>query len=137
MLSTDLFYHSVFWVVFFLMFYQVKWQNELNTSTRFTLGQHSWLDMYSISSLKQQSEVIATLGHVIFALIPWYFMLCGEATSTNYTVFGFTRPERQPKICHTQGNSNRKEFDQRFPLEMCYCAFDPKVCKYMKSFLQF
>jgi hypothetical protein len=65
------------------------------------LDQHVELDIYSASSLKQQSvgRHVAPLGHIIptpsqpvFALTPYCCMLSGEATITNFLAFGLTRP---------------------------------------------
>jgi len=62
------------------------------------------------SSLKQQSEGrhVAPLGHIIlipsrpvFALSPLCCVLSGEATNTNFIVFGLTRPGLEPTIYHT------------------------------------
>ena len=65
----------------------------------FVLDQHA--DFYSVSSLKQQSagRHVTPLWHIIlissqpvFALPPWCCMLNGEAITTNFIVFGLTRP---------------------------------------------
>jgi hypothetical protein len=70
------------------------------------------LDFNRAISLKQQSagRHVAPLGQIIlipsqpvFAPIPYWCVLWGEATSTNFTVFGFTRPGLEPTIYRTQG----------------------------------
>ena len=77
----------------------------------FVLDQHAELDFfYSASSLKQQSagRYVAPLRHIIltssqpvFALTPQCCVLSGEATNTNFLVFGLTRPGREPTIYRT------------------------------------
>jgi hypothetical protein len=75
-----------------------------------SLVKHAELDFYSGSSLKQQSagRHVALLGHIIlipsqpvFALSPKCCVLSGEATNTNFIVFGLTRSviERKCKSC--------------------------------------
>ena len=67
---------------------------------------------HSASSLKQQSpgRHVAPLGHIILIpsqpvciLIPYSCVLSGEATNTNFIVFGLTRPGVEPTIYHTRG----------------------------------
>ena len=61
------------------------------------LDQHDELVFYCASSLKQQSagRHVAPIGHIIlilskpvFALSPKCWVLSGEATNTNFKVFG-------------------------------------------------
>jgi hypothetical protein len=81
------------------------WYDEV----RFVLDQHAELDIYSASSLKQQStgRHVAPLVHIIpipsqpvFALTSECCMLNGEATNTNFIVFGLTSPGLEPTIYH-------------------------------------
>jgi hypothetical protein len=81
---------------------------------RFVLDQHVELDIFSASSLKQQSagRYVAPLGHIIlipsrpvFDLSPDCCMLSGEATNTNVIVFGLTRPWLDPTIYLTRKTS--------------------------------
>ena len=74
--------------------------------------QHSELDFYSVSSLKQQSagRHVAPLAHIIlipsqpvFALSPKCCVLSGEATNTNFIVYGLIRPGLEPTIYRTRG----------------------------------
>jgi hypothetical protein len=88
----------------------ISWQEQVNfqwddDEVRFVLDQHTELDFYSASSLKQQSvgRHIAPLWHIIlipsqpvFVLSPWCCMLSGEATNTNFIVFSLTRPGLEP-----------------------------------------
>jgi hypothetical protein len=66
---------------------------------------------YSVSSLKQQSagRPGTPLGHIILiprqpfiALSPYRCMLSGEASNTNFIVFGFTWSRLKPTIYHTR-----------------------------------
>jgi hypothetical protein len=86
-----------------------QWDDD---EVRFVLDQHAELDFYSASSLKQQSagRHVAPLGHIIlipsqpvFALSPLCCALSGEATNTNFIVFGLNRPGLEPTIYHTRG----------------------------------
>ena len=74
--------------------------------------QHSELDFYSVTSLKQQSagRNVAPLAHIIlipsqpvFALSPKCCVLSGEATNTNCIGFGLIRPGLEPTIYRTRG----------------------------------
>jgi hypothetical protein len=85
---------------------------ELNYEVRFVQDQHAELDFYSASSLKQQSadRHVAPLGYIIlipsqpvFALSPYCCVLSGEATNTNFIVFGFTRSGLERTIYRTRG----------------------------------
>jgi hypothetical protein len=76
------------------------------------LDQHTELDVYSASSLKQQSagREVAPLEHIIlipsqplFALPPECCVLSGEATNTNFIVFDMTRPRLGPTVYRTRG----------------------------------
>jgi hypothetical protein len=76
--------------------------------------QLSELDFYSASSLKQQStgRYVSPVRHNIliqsqsvFALTLQWCVLSGEATNTNFIVFGLTRPGLEPMIYRTQGKS--------------------------------
>ena len=76
--------------------------------------QLSELDFYSASSLKQQStgRYVSPVRHNIliqsqsvFALTLQWCILSGEATNTNFIVFGLTRPGLEPMIYRTQGKS--------------------------------
>jgi hypothetical protein len=92
---------------------QVNFQWDNDDEVRFILDQHAELDLYSASSLKQQFACrhVAPLGHIIliqsqpvFALTPECRVLSGEATNTNFIVFGLTRPGIEPTIYHTRGD---------------------------------
>jgi len=54
------------------------------------------------SSLKEQSathgHIIQIPGHPVFALSPECCLLSGEATNTNFIVFGLMRPGLEPTI---------------------------------------
>ena len=78
----------------------------------FCSDQHTELEFYIASSLKQQSagRHAAPLGYIIlipsqpvFALSPYFCMLSGEATNTNFIVFGLTRSGLEPTIYCTRG----------------------------------
>ena len=103
------------------IFPAISWREQVDfqwddDEARFVLDQHAELDFYSASSLKQQSADIhvAPLRHIIlipsqpvFALTPKCCMLSGEATNTNFIVFGLTRLGIKPTIYHTRrGNTN-------------------------------
>ena len=69
------------------------------------------MDIYSLSSLKQQSldQHVAQLGRIIliqsqpvFALSPYCCVLSGEATNTNLIVFYLIRSRVEPTIYRTQ-----------------------------------
>jgi hypothetical protein len=95
----------------------ISWREQVNfqkddDDVRFVLDQHAELDFYSAISLKHQSAVrhVAPLGHIIlnpshpvFALTSLLCVLSGEATHTNFIVFGLTRPELEPMIYRTRG----------------------------------
>ena len=89
----------------------IQWDDD---EVGFVLDQHVELDFYSASSLKQQSmgRRVAPLGHIIliprepvFALSPYCCMLSGEATNTNFIVFGLTQLRLEPMIYRTRGES--------------------------------
>ena len=70
------------------------------------------LDFYSACSLKQHSagRRVASLGNIIlipsrpvFALPSYCCVLSGEASNTNFIVFGLTRLGLEPTIYRTQG----------------------------------
>ena len=77
-------------------FFSNSWQEQVNIhwddidDVPFVLDQHANLHFYSASSLKQKSagRHVAPLGHII--LIPSQ-PICGEATNSNFIVFGLTR----------------------------------------------
>ena len=100
------------------------------------LDQHAELDFYSASSLKQQfaGRHIAPLGHII--LIPsqpvCYCVLSGEATNTNFKVFGLTRPGLEPTIYRTRGeHANHYATDVVYIY--CKFCFVIKVCEDAKN----
>jgi hypothetical protein len=83
-----------------------------DNEVRFVLDQHTELDLYSASSLKQQSvdrhACHPTLTHYpdseptslcSFSLMP---VFSGESTNTNFIVFGLTRLELEPTIYRTR-----------------------------------
>ena len=84
-----------------------QWEeDDDDDEVHFVLDQHAELDFCSASSLKQQSvcrhvsplrHIILILSQPVFALTPW---CCGEATNTNFIVFGLTRLRCEPTI-HT------------------------------------
>ena len=91
---------------------QVNFQWDDDDEVHFVLGQHTELDFYSASSLKQQSagRHVAPLRHIIlissqpvFDISPWCCVLSGEATNTNFIVFGLTQPGLEPTIYRTRG----------------------------------
>ena len=98
-------------------FSSISWREQVNFQwddheVRFVLDQHAELDFCSASSLKQQSAGRhgAPLGHIIlipnqavFALSPYCCVVSGEATNTNFIVFGLTRPGLEPTIYRTGG----------------------------------
>ena len=72
------------------------------------LDHHTDLDFHS--SLKQQSagRHVASLGHIILipsqaviANTPYCCVLTGEATNTNFIIFGLTWPGSEPTVHHT------------------------------------
>ena len=78
----------------------MSWWEHINfqwdvDEVRFVLDQHAELDMYSASSLKQQSadRHVAPLGYVILIHVA-----SGEATNTNCIVFCLTWPGLEPTI---------------------------------------
>jgi hypothetical protein len=103
------------WVSEWAIFQLYDGENKLifnEMMMRFALDQHTELDCYSASSLKQQSSsrhvtpfrhIILIPSQPVFALSPYCCMLSGEATNTNFIVFGFTRPGLEPTIYHTPG----------------------------------
>ena len=99
-------------------FTAISWREQVNfqlddvDEVHFVLSQHAYLDLYSASSLKQQSadKQVTPLGHIIltpsqtvFVVTPDYCVLRGAATNTNFIVFGLTRWVLEPTIYHTQG----------------------------------
>ena len=106
------------WVLLNANFSAISWPEQVNfqwdddDDVRFVQDQHAELDFYSASSLKQHStgRHVAPLGHVImilsqpvFSLSPECCVLSGEATNTNFIVFGSTRPGLEPTIYRTRG----------------------------------
>jgi hypothetical protein len=98
-------------------FSYISWREQVNfqwddDKVHFVLDQHAELEFYSASSLKQQSadRHIAPLRHIIpiqsqpfFALSPYCCVLSGEATNTNFIIFGLTRLGLNPTIYRTRG----------------------------------
>ena len=87
------------------IFQLFTWQEQVNIQwddVLFVLDQHANLDFYSASSLKQQSagRHVAPLGHIILILSQ---PVCGEATNSNFIVFGLTRPGLEPTMYCTRG----------------------------------
>ena len=84
-------------------FSDISWQEQVN---------FQWddeLDCYSASSLEQQfaDRHVAPLWYVIvipsqpvITLTNLYCVLSGEATNTNFMIFGLTRPGIEPTIYH-------------------------------------
>ena len=73
----------------------------------FVLDQPAELDLYSVSSLTQQSagRHVVPLGHIIlipsqtvFHRSPYCCMLSGETTNTKFIVFGMSQPGLAPRI---------------------------------------
>jgi hypothetical protein len=104
----------------------ISWQEQVNNQwdddeVRFVLDQHAELDFNSSSSLKQQSagRHVTSLGHIIlipsqpvFAFTPSCSVLSGEATKTNFIVFGLTRPGLDPTIyCTWDEHANQYTTD--------------------------
>ena len=97
----------------------ISWREKVNfqrddddddDDVRFVLDQHAELECYSASLLQQQSagRHVAPFAHIIlipsqpvFALSPNCCVLRGEATNTNFIVFGLTRPGLEPTIYRT------------------------------------
>jgi hypothetical protein len=73
----------------------------------FVLDKHSLLVFYSTSSPKQQStgRHVSPRRHILMILSQpfWALMLSGEATNTNFIVFGLTQLGFEPIIYHTWG----------------------------------
>ena len=76
---------------------QVECRWDADDNVRFVLDQSTELDVYSASSLKQQSagRHVAPLWHIflipwqpVFSLSPQSLVFIGEATNTNFIVFG-------------------------------------------------
>ena len=98
-------------------FSAISWREQVNfqwddDEVCFVLDQQAELDFYSASSLKQQfvGKHVTPLRHIIlipsqpvFALSPYRCVFGGEATNTNFIVFGLTRPWLEPTIYHTWG----------------------------------
>jgi len=87
----------------------IQWNDD---DVRFVLDQHAYLDLYSASSLKQQSvgRHVAPLEHIIlipsqpvFSLFPENCLLSGEAANINFIVLGLTLPELEPLLYHIRG----------------------------------
>ena len=93
-------------------FSAISWREQVtfwwdDNDFRFVLDQHTELDFYSATSLKQQSVYrhVTPLGHIIlnpcqpfFALTPKCCLLNTEATNTNFKVFGLTWLGLEPTI---------------------------------------
>jgi hypothetical protein len=109
----------------------ISWREQVNfqwddDEVRLILDQHAELDCYSASSLKQQSagRHVAPLEHIIlisskpvFAISPC--VLSGEATNTNFIVFGLTRPGLEHTFYSTRGkHANHYATDA---VQMCLC----------------
>ena len=98
----------------------MAWREQVNfqwddDGVHFVLDQHAELDIYSASSLKQQfaNRHVAPLGHFIpipsqsvFAFSPYCCVLNGDATNTNFIVFGLTRLRLEPTIICTWEYAN-------------------------------
>jgi hypothetical protein len=69
--------------------FNFQWDDD--DEVRFVLDQHSNLDFYSASSLKQQTagRHVAPLGHIILILNQSVFSRV--ATNSNFMIFGLTR----------------------------------------------
>ena len=103
-------------------------------SALYVLDQHAELDVYSASSLTQQSvgRYIAPLGHIIlipsqpvFALSPLCCVRSGETTNINFIVFGLTRSWLEPTIYRT-----RSEHANYYAADVvCFLTF-PKLHTY-------
>ena len=79
---------------------------EMIIGIRLVLGQQAYLYLYSVSSLKQQSErsYVARLGHII--LIPsqpasLMLLFSSEIANTNFIVFGSIQIEFEPTNYYT------------------------------------
>ena len=80
-------------------------------SACFVLDQHAEMDLYSASSLKQQSvggrQCRSTRTHYSdsepTSLCSYSIILSEEATNTNFIVFDLTRPGLESTICRTRG----------------------------------
>jgi len=127
----------------------IQWNDD---DVCFVLDQHSELDFYSASSLKQQSadRHVVPLRHIIlissqpiFALTPKCSVLSGEATNTNFIVFGLTRPELKPTIYRTwDKHTNHYTTDVVFSCNSSTCLLNsinmgsafkfPPVCRINK-----
>jgi hypothetical protein len=105
--------YTIFHIIFLFIVVQrkrsnfsaISWREQVNfqwddDEVRFVLDQHAELDFYSASSLKQQStdrhvaplwHIILILSQPVFAHTPYCCVLSGEATNTNFIVFGLTR----------------------------------------------
>ena len=83
---------------------------------RSTLYQHAYLDLSGSSALKQQSggNYATPLGHIILfpskpviALSPYYFVISGEATHTNFSLH-LVLPGFEPKIFCIEGEHTNR-----------------------------
>ena len=88
------------------IFQLFTWQEQVNIQwddVFFVLDQHANLDFYSASSLKQQSA-----GRHVATLLTHYsdsepIGLGGEATNSNFIVFGLTWQDLEPTMYCTRG----------------------------------
>ena len=104
----------------------IQWDDD---DVHFVLDQHTWFDFYGAIALKQQvvDRPVVPLGHIIlilrqpvFALSPECCVCRGEATNTNFIVFGLIRSGLEPKIYHTRGeHANHYTTDAIFYVEKC------------------
>jgi hypothetical protein len=76
---------------------QVDFQWDDDDEVRFVLDQRAKLDFYNASSVKQHPSFEPT---ILYSLS---LMLSGEATNTNFIVFGLTRSGLEPTIYCTRG----------------------------------
>ena len=111
-----------------------QWDDD---EVRFVLDQHTELDCYSASSLKQQSadRHVAPLGHVI--LIPsdqsLFFLFNAACLPEKQQisiciVFGMTRPGLEPTIYRTRGeHSNHYATDAVRIIRSCMDAAETHI----------
>ena len=107
-----------------MLIFNHQWDDD---EVRFVLNQQAELDFYSASPLKQQSTDVTPVGHIIlipsqpvFALSPSCCVLSGEATNTNFIVFGLTLPGLESTSCHTRGEQANHYATDAVILIICF-----------------
>jgi hypothetical protein len=60
-------------------------------------------------------------------------MLSGEATNTNFIVFGLTQPGLEPTIYHTRGEHARHYATDVVSIHLKFCMYQYKLIKSFKG----